>query len=165
MNFLPISIVAILISILQTDLEYPTNNALIPEPGLSESFVSQKSNSKRFSHNSEVHNELFTDHSRGETLWVLDNVDNQTDGSAEGWESNLWDAWQTPSQDFETNFDDYDTSTVEDMTVSTTAKLYGIGTVLKVDMDPSLIDGFNINIIDMQARLIPIQFNLLRYSL
>ncbi|MBI68607.1 MAG: hypothetical protein CMJ38_01010 [Phycisphaerae bacterium] len=76
----------------------------------------------------------------------MDNVDNETDSSAEGWESNLWDDWHAPSQDFETNFDDYDTSNVEDFSVSTTVELFAIGTVIKVDLDPLLIDGFNINI-------------------
>ena len=146
MNFLLITSATILISLAQGDLDYPINSALIPEPGLSETFVKQNSNSKRFTHNSEDHNELFTSHSRGSTLYILDNVDNETDGSAEGWESNLWDDWYMPSQDFETNFDDYDTSNVEDFSVSTTVELFAIGTVIKVDLDPLLIDGFNINI-------------------
>ena len=41
MNFLLITSATILISLVQDDLDYPINSALIPEPGLSETFVKQ----------------------------------------------------------------------------------------------------------------------------
>ena len=83
---------------------------------------------------------LVAETDRGGTIFIVFNQFGDGSGSD-------LDGWATPSQDFESAWDTYDTAAVDDFTVTTPLQVFELIAAFRhIGGDPTLIAGFRVNI-------------------